>query len=77
MSTMPGFSAEAALGSRIVTARRGAWEETPADGRVVPAVIDCEHRCLLKLIDCLEGHEQHCSDRYQMCKFWCRVGSIS
>lgn len=73
---MPGFGAEASLGGRTVAGRGGRTRRAGAEGRVVPA-LDCEHKCLIKHLDCVLGHEKNCMDRLRMCRFWCHVGGIS
>ena len=75
MTTLPGFSANASLGSRSI-ARGTSRHRASAPGTVVPAM-SCEATCFIKLIDCVMAHEMHCNSRYTLCKFWCRVGPIN
>lgn len=72
MTTVPGFSADASLGSRRV-ARGRRLQSTDSRRAVVPAA-SCEATCFIKLVDCVLAHEMNCQSRHWWCKFWCRYG---
>jgi hypothetical protein len=75
MTALPGFSANASLGSRSI-ARGNSRHRASAPGTVVPAM-NCEATCFIKLVDCVIAHEMNCQSRHWWCKFWCRYGPPS
>ena len=76
MKTVPGFTAGASLRPARTVSRGRLLHRGGTDSLVVPAM-DCHHKCVVKLVDCLVNHEGHCGQKYDSCELWCRIGPLT